>query len=165
MIRLATISDAPALGEVLHDAVAGGASVNFMHPFSLGEATQKYEQWLLDPGRVVLAWVGETGRIDGTAQLMLDTPPNQPHRAELAKMLVHRRARRQGIAARLFQAVCDEARRRGRWLVTFDTMTGGEAERVYTRCGAVKIGEYPDYAYWPEGDSLGASSFFYIRLK
>src|SRR5205814_5224545 len=98
-------------------------------------------------GRRVL-FVG--GDVDGTAQLLLQTPPNQPHRAELAKMLVHRRARRQGLGRALFAAVESEARRRGRTLLTFDTMAAGDAERLYLACGCTKAGEIPGYALFPD---------------
>jgi GNAT superfamily N-acetyltransferase len=165
MIRIATFEDASALGEVLADCVQGGASVNFMLPFSAAEGAALYERWLRDPHRVVLAATDASGRVDGTAQLLIDTPPNQPHRAELAKMLVHRRARRQGLARKLFEAVCDEALKRGRTLLTFDTMAGREAEQLYLSCGAVKVGEIPGFALFPEGGDPAATSLFYMRLK
>lgn len=158
MIRTATLDDAPALAEVLADAVDGGASVNFMAGFTLSDARAYYDRWLRDPGRLVLA-AGD-GRIDGTAQLILETPPNQPHRAELAKMLVHRRARGSGLGRALFDAICVEATKRGRTLLTFDTVTGSVAERMYLSCGCTKVGEIPGYALMPDGRPAGTSVFF-----
>lgn len=152
------------LAEVLLDAVAGGASVSFMADFSRAEA-EAYWQRIAADAREGKRIVFAAGDVDGTAQLILDTPPNQPHRAELAKMLVHRRARRRGLGRALFQAVETEARRRGRTLITFDTMAGSDAERLYLSCGCVKAGEIPGYALWPAGGAPGATSVFFKALR
>ena len=154
---------APQLAEILFDAVAGGASVNFMDGYTREEAIA---YWLeiadeVEKGRRVVFVAGD---FDGTAQLIVDMPPNQVHRAELAKMLVHRRARRRGLARALFDAVEAEARRRGKTLLTFDTMSGSPAERLYLSCGCVKVGEIPGYALWPSGGPPEATSVFYKRL-
>ena len=93
------------------------------------------------------------GVIVGTTQLVLDQPENQPHRADLAKMLVHRSARRQGLAERLLRAAEDTARECGKTLLVLDTVTGGDAERLYTRLGWQRVGSIPDYALWPQGDA------------
>lgn len=153
----------PALAEVLLDCVAGGASVSFMAGFTRAQAEDYFRAVAekVAGGRSVL-FAAEG--FDGTAQLLLDTPPNQPHRGELAKMLVHRRARRRGVARALFQAVEAEALRRGRTLLTFDTMSGSGAERLYLSCGAVKVGEIPGYALYPGGGAPGATSVFYKQL-
>ena len=98
--------------------------------------------------------------VDGTAQLVLGVPPNQFHRAELAKMLVHRRARRRGVGRTLFAAVEEEARQRGKTLLTFDTMAGGDADRLYKTCGCTKVGEVPGYALFSDGRPGPASIFF-----
>ncbi len=153
--------NAARLAEILLDAVAGGASVSFMADFSRAQAIAYWEKIAADPLRLVFV----AGDFDGTAQLGLDTPPNQPHRAELAKMLVHRRARRRGYGRALFEAVCAEARRRGRTLLTFDTMSGSAAERLYLSCGAVKSGEIPRYAPYPDGSGPAATSVFYKFLE
>ena len=159
MIRLATAADVEGLAEVLLDAIAGGASVSFMADFTRDQAIAYWRKILADPLRVVLV----AGECDGTAQLVLDTPPNQPHRADFAKMLVHRRARRRGLGRALFEAACDEARRRGRTLLTFDTISGSDAERMYLACGCVKVGEIPEYALMPDG-APAPTSVFYKRL-
>jgi GNAT superfamily N-acetyltransferase len=162
LIRVATHEDVPALAEVLLDAVASGASVSFMSDCSRPQAEAFFRKCLSDPLRIVIAAL-EGGRLEGTAQLIFDTPPNQPHRAELAKMLVHRRARGRGLGKALFAAVCDEARALGRTLINFDTVTDGSGERLYLACGAIKIGEIPDYALFPDG-RLCATSIFYKRV-
>ena len=159
MIRLATAADADGLADVLLDVIAGGASVSFMADFTRDQAIAYWRKILADPLRVVLV----AGECDGTAQLVLDTPPNQPHRADFAKMLVHRRARRRGLGRALFEAACDEARRRGRTLLTFDTISGSDAERMYLACGCVKVGEIPEYTLMPDG-APAPTSVFYKRL-
>jgi GNAT superfamily N-acetyltransferase len=154
---------ADALAEVLLDAVAGGASVSFMADLTREQAVLywgRIADGVAKGERVVFV----AGEFDGTAQLVLDTPPNQPHRAELAKMLVHCRARRRGLGRALFAAVETEARARGRTLLTFDTMSGSGAERLYLSCGAVKVGEIPGYALLPGGGAPEATSVFYKRL-
>jgi GNAT superfamily N-acetyltransferase len=167
MIRALTAEELdvhiPALAEVLLDVVAGGASVSFMAGLTRAEAEAYWRRIaaeVREGKRVLFA----AGSVDGTAQLILDTPPNQPHRAELAKMLVHRRARRRGLGRALFAAVEDEARRRGRTLLTFDTLTGLEGEKLYLSCGCVKAGEIPEYALLPEGGAPAPTSVFYKRL-
>ncbi len=163
MIRLLSADEADAsagkLAEVLLDCIAGGASVSFMHDFTHPQALAFWRRVASEvraDNRVLFA----AGDVDGTAQLILDLPPNQPHRAELAKMLVHRRARRQGLGQALFAAAEQEARRRGRTLITFDTISGGPAERLYLRCGCTKVGEIPDYALMPDGRPAPTSIFF-----
>src|SRR3954469_13237299 len=95
----------------------------------------------------------------GTVQLVLDQPENQPHRADLAKMLVHRRARRQGLGAALMRAAEAAARDCGKTLLVLDTVTGGDAERLYQRLGWVRVGEIPGYALMPRGEFCGTTVF------
>ncbi|HYS08500.1 MAG TPA: GNAT family N-acetyltransferase [Myxococcales bacterium] len=166
MIRLLSAEEAETsaekLAEVLLDCVAGGASVSFMREMTRDQALGYWRSvaaGVLAGTRVLFA----AGDVDGTAQLLLDMPPNQPHRAELAKMLVHRRARRTGLARALFQAAEAEARRLGRSLLTFDTISGSAAERLYISCGCTKIGEIPEYALMPDGVPA-PTSVFYKRL-
>ncbi len=150
---------ATALAEVLLDCIAGGASVSFLRDFSRDDAIA-YWRSVAASARAGARVVFAAGEVDGTAQLLLDTPPNQPHRAELAKMLVHRRARRRGLGRALLAAVEEEARRRGRTLLTFDTLTGSDAERLYLACGCAKAGEIPQYALTPDGRPAPTSVFF-----
>ena len=155
------LAQVEGLAAVLLDAVAGGASVSFMADFSHADAVAYWKGIAAEvaAGRRLLFAAGE---IDGTAQLILDVPPNQPHRAELAKMLVHRRARRQGLGRALFDAACAAARRRGRTLITFDTISGAEGEKLYLSCGCVKAGEIPGYALLPDGRPAPTSVFYKV---
>jgi GNAT superfamily N-acetyltransferase len=141
------------LADVLVDCVEGGASVSFMSPFSHGEALaffRKVAASVVSKDTVLLA-ARLDGRIVGTVQLGLDTPPNQPHRADIKKMLVHRSARNHGIGAALMARVEEEARRNGRWLLVLDTVPGENGHRVYKRAGWTETGIIPDYALFPDG--------------
>jgi GNAT superfamily N-acetyltransferase len=141
------------LADVLVDCVEGGASVSFMSPFSHAEALaffRKVAASVASKDTVLLA-ARLQGRIVGTVQLGLDTPPNQPHRADIKKMLVHRSARSRGIGAALMAQAEHEARRQGRWLLVLDTVPGENGHRVYQRAGWTQSGIIPDYALFPDG--------------
>ncbi len=103
------------------------------------------------------------GRIVGTVQLLLDQPPNQPHRADVAKMLVHRRARRRGIGEALMGELDRLARACGKSLLVLDTVSGSAAERLYLKTGWTRVGEIPDYALMPDGTPC-PTTYFYKRL-
>src|SRR5579859_657974 len=142
-----------ALAEVLSDCVAGGASVSFMPPFSPADAAGFFLQVARevdDATRVLLA-AFEKGDLVGTVQVVPASAPNQPHRADVAKLLVHRRARGHGIAALLMQEAERVAKAEGRTLLVLDTATGGTAERLYERLGWHKTGVIPRYALYPDG--------------
>jgi GNAT superfamily N-acetyltransferase len=141
------------LSEVLVDCVAGGASINFMSSFSRSEARAFFTRVAggVASGDIVLLAAHLEGRIVGTVQLGLDTPPNQPHRADVKKMLVHRSARGRGIGAALMAAVEGEALKRGRWLLVLDTVPGESGHRLYLRAGWQQSGIVPDYALFPDG--------------
>jgi len=111
---------------------------------------------------LVIAEDGE-GRIVGTVQMVLSQPDNQPHRADIAKMLVHRRARRRGIAQRLMNAIDEIAREEGKTVLVLDTVTGGDAERLYERTGWQRAGVVPKYALMPDG-AFCATTFYYKHL-
>lgn len=153
-----------ALAHVLIDCVEGGASVSFMHPLSPQRARdfwQRVADELPRGARTLL--VAEDGMgIVGTVQLLLEQPENQPHRADLAKMLVHRRARGQGIGAALLAAAEQLARECGKTLLLLDTASA-EAERLYQRGGWQRCGSVPGYALLPHG-GLCATTFFYREL-
>jgi GNAT superfamily N-acetyltransferase len=141
------------LADVLVDCVEGGASVSFMAPFPHADALaffRKVAASVASSDTVLLAARLE-GRIVGTVQLGLDTPPNQPHRADIKKMLVHRSARSRGIGAALMARVEEEAKLRGRWLLVLDTVPGENGHRVYKRAGWTQSGIIPDYALFPDG--------------
>lgn len=153
------------LGDVLIDCVEGGASVSFMHPMTRAKADAFWRAVADDVARgerAVLVAEDDVGGIVGTVQLVLRLPENQPHRAEVAKMLVHRRARRRGLAATLMAAVEAEARREGKTLLVLDTVTGGDAERLYDRLGWERCGRIPDFALLPDGRPCGTTVFFKV---
>lgn len=167
-IRRLHAVDAPQLDQltdVLTDCVEGGASVSFMLPFSRTTAIAFWQQVARDVERGARALlVAEDAQgIVGTVQLVLEQPENQPHRADLAKMLVHRRARRQGLGEALMQAAEVMAIECDKTLLVLDTVTGGTAERLYTRLGWQRVGVIPDYALMPEG-GLVPTTVFYRRL-
>jgi GNAT superfamily N-acetyltransferase len=141
------------LARVLADCVEGGASVSFMPPFGQREAEDYFRRVAQEvaDGKTVLLAAKVDGRIEGTVQLGLDTPPNQPHRGDIKKLLVHRGTRKMGLAAALMNGVENAARRNGRWLLVLDTVSGGDGERVYTRLGWQRTGVIPDYALFPDG--------------
>jgi GNAT superfamily N-acetyltransferase len=153
------------LSAVLVDCVEGGASVSFMAPFSHNDGLNFFRKIAASvaSGDTVLIAANLGGRIVGTVQLGLDTPPNQLHRADVKKMLVHRSARSRGIGAALMAAVEDEARRRGRWLLVLDTVPGMSGYRLYQRAGWTKVGTIPDYALFPDG-RLCDTAVFWKRL-
>jgi GNAT superfamily N-acetyltransferase len=148
----ATTAAARELGEVLADCVNGGASVNFMLPYSVDDAAAFFKKVApsIEHGEIVLIAARVDGRIVGTVQLGLDTPPNQPHRAEVKKMLVHRAARGQGVGAALLAKVEAIAKEKGRTLLVLDTASE-DARRLYERGGWQRLGNIPDYALLPDG--------------
>ena len=154
------------LAEVLVDCVAGGASVSFMSPFSHAEALAFFRRVAgsVASGDTLLLAARLERRIIGTVQLGLDTPPNQPHRADLRKLLVHRSARGHGVGAALMAQVEAEARRRGRWLLVLDTVPGENGHRLYLREGWTQTGLVPDYALFPDG-RLCDTAIMWKRLK
>ena len=150
------------LADLLIDCVEGGASVSFMLPLSHERAVSFWRSvadGVVRGERALLVAEAAHGCIVGTVQLILNLPENQPHRADVAKLLVHRCARRRGIAQRLLQAVDAEARREQRSVLTLDTVTGGDAERLYARAGWQRVGEVPNYALWPGGGACGTTFF------
>ena len=159
--------DLDMLGEVLHAVVHDGAGVSFVVPFSITAARDFWIDKVL-PGvragtrRVVVA--RRDGRIVGTAQLEYAWPPNQPHRADVSKLLVHPDARRQGIARALMLALEDLAIASGRTLLTLDTWTGGSAERLYQSLGYVTVGVIPRFARGSLTPQLEPTTIMYKEL-
>jgi GNAT superfamily N-acetyltransferase len=165
--RLHALDDSQTeqLVDVLVDCVEGGASVSFMWPLPRAHALafwQGVARGLAEGDRALLVAEDDTG-ICGTVQVLLRQPDNQPHRADVAKMLVHRRARRRGLAARLLQAAEAVAGAQGKSLLVLDTVTGGDAERLYARMGWQRVGEIPGYALWPRG-GLCSTTYFYRQI-
>ena len=140
------------LADVLIDCVQGGASVSFMWPMTL-EKAEKFWSGALDSARrgerEVIVAEDEHG-IVGTVQVVWAQPENQPHRADIAKMLVHRRARRRGVGALLLQAAEHAASAKRKTVLVLDTASH-EAARLYARAGWQRCGTIPNYALMPDG--------------
>lgn len=154
------------LAEVLMDCVEGGASVSFMAPLAREKARafwQGVAEGVARGERALLAALDAQGRVVGTVQLVLAQPDNQPHRADVAKMLVHRRARRQGLAQRLMAEIERVALDCGKTVLVLDTVTGGDAERLYERAGWQRVGVVPNYALMPDGAPCG-TTFFHKQI-
>ncbi|TDR40086.1 acetyltransferase (GNAT) family protein [Tahibacter aquaticus] len=155
-----------ALADLLADCVEGGASVGFLLPLprqravafwhAVADAVARGERLLL------VARHGD-GRIVGTVQLVVALPDNQPHRADVAKMLVHRSARRRGVAQRLMAEIEQLARAAGKSVLVLDTVSGGDAERLYQRAGWQRVGSIPNYALMPDG-TFCATTYFHKPL-
>jgi ribosomal protein S18 acetylase RimI-like enzyme len=165
-LRAADESALAQLTDLLIDCVEGGASVSFMLPLERNHALSFWRKVAAeaDAGRRVLLVARDAQGICGTVQLMLDLPDNQPHRADVAKMLVHRRARRRGVGAALMRSAEAAAKARGRDLLVLDTVTQSDAARLYERLGWVRVGDIPRYALWPRGGDVG-TTFYYRDLS
>jgi ribosomal protein S18 acetylase RimI-like enzyme len=151
-----------ALAAVLHDCVAGGASVSYMAPFSREQARDAFAVFAaeVEEGRRLLVAAFADGDLVGSVQVILALPPNQPHRAEIAKLLVHRSARRRGIAQLLMERAEAEARAEGKTLLVLDAVTDGDAARLYERLGWTTVGVIPGYALYPDGRPCDTTVFW-----
>jgi GNAT superfamily N-acetyltransferase len=150
------------LAELLVDCVEGGASIGFMHPLPMAKAVdfwRRVAETVTTGRRALLVAVDPQG-IAGTVHLVLGQPDNQPHRADVSKMLVHSRARRRGLGAALMRAAEQTARDCGKTLLVLDTVTGSDADRLYTRLGWQRVGEIPGFALMPGGE-LAPATYFY----
>ncbi|SMG01345.1 GNAT family N-acetyltransferase [Burkholderia singularis] len=155
-----------ALADVLLDCVDGGASVGFMAPLAPERACAFWRDvaaCVARGERVLFVAEQADGRVVGTVQMIVGLPENQPHRADVAKMLVRRDARRQGVARRLLAALDDTARELGKTLLVLDTATGSDAERLYQSAGWQCVGVVPNYALMPDGAPC-STTFHYKRL-
>jgi GNAT superfamily N-acetyltransferase len=164
-LRAVTEPELQALCDVLVDCVEGGASVSFMLPMTRDKALafwRKVADGVARGERLLLVAADAQG-IVGTVQVIVDQPENQPHRADVAKMLVHRRARRQGAGAALMRAAEDAARAAGKTLLVLDT-ADDTAARLYARLGWQAAGVIPRYALMPAGGDC-ATTYFYRELS
>jgi GNAT superfamily N-acetyltransferase len=153
------------LADVLIDCVEGGASVGFMDPLTRERALALWRhvaRGVAAGARALLVAEDALGAC-GTVQLLLDQPENQPHRADLSKMLVHRRARRRGLGAALMRAAESTARESGKTLLVLDAVTDGDAARLYESLGWLRVGVVPGYAFLPRG-GLCSTTFYYRDL-
>ncbi len=155
------------LSDLLMDCVAGGASVSFLSPLSPLTARRFWEDTLASVGlgeRILLVAEDTTeGNVVGTVQVVSAVAENQPHRADVAKMLVRRDARRRGLGAALMRSAEQAARDARKSLLVLDTVTGSDAARLYTRLGWQRCGDIPGYALWPQG-GLCSTTFYYKSL-
>ncbi|HUP31818.1 MAG TPA: GNAT family N-acetyltransferase [Gaiellaceae bacterium] len=150
------------LAAVLHDCVEGGASVSYMAPFSPEDAREAFAGFAAEAeqGRRLLLAAFAGGELVGTVQVILALPPNQPHRGEIAKLLVRRSARGRGIARALMERAEAEARAEGKTLLVLDTVTGDPAERLYEGMGWTRVGVIPGYALYPDGRPCDTTVFW-----
>jgi GNAT superfamily N-acetyltransferase len=154
-----------ALAGVLLDCVEGGASVSFMAPLSRAAAQSFFEEVLAGvqkDDRILLA-AFDGSKLVGTVQILIGMPPNQPHRAEIAKLLVLRSARGKGVGRQLMEHVEHASLLAGKTLLVLDTATGEDAERLYLRLGWTRLGVIPNYAMFPDG-RWGGTTFFWKQL-
>jgi len=150
------------LASVLVDCVVGGASVSYLAPFSVEDGRAVVADWAeeVDGGRRLLLAAFAGDELVGTVQVVPATPPNQPHRADIAKLLVHRSARRRGVARLLMARAEAEARAVGKTLLVLDTVTGDAAERLYEHLGWTRVGVIPGYALYPDGRPCATTVFW-----
>ncbi len=157
----------PAMGEMMRACVHAGASIGYILPFSAEDGVSFWESKVLprlDAGGLVLLVARENGRVAGTVQLDRDTPPNQPHRAEVRKLMVDPAFRRRGLARRLMAEIEEEARGLGRSLLTLDTRTGDAAEPLYLSLGYAVSGIIPGYCLDPAEPKFDSTTIMYKRL-
>lgn len=150
------------LADILLDCVNGNYSVSFMRPMTRERSLlfwNKVAAGVATGERAILVAEDERG-IVGTVQLVLDLPENQPHRADVVKMMVASRARRQGIGAALMRAVEAAALELNKTLLVLDAVTGGDASRLYERLGWIRVGDIPRYALYPGGDFCSTTYFY-----
>jgi GNAT superfamily N-acetyltransferase len=150
------------LAAVLADCVEGGASVGYLSPFPREDARRVYETYAaeVESGRRLLLAAFLDGEVVGTVQVVFAPHPNQPHRADIARMLVRRSARRRGIGRQLVERAEEAARTEGKTLLVLDTVTGDDAERLYERLGWTRVGIIPNYALYPDGRPCDTTVFW-----
>lgn len=155
------------LTEILHASVMAGASINFILPYGEADAARFWTDKVLPGlkgGKLVMLVARIDGKIAGTVQLDCDTPPNQPHRAEVRKLIVHPGFRNRGIARALMAEIEKIAATRGRSLITLDTRAGDKAEPLYASLGYVTVGVVPGYSRDVFEDRFDDCAFMYKRL-
>ncbi|ASV85212.1 acetyltransferase domain protein [Ochrobactrum quorumnocens] len=166
MIRVLNFEEAraaiPALAEIITDCVNGGASVGFMAPCETHDFIPYWNRVAneVDAGETALLIAEHQGEIVGTVQLGLSQMPNQPHRADLKKLLIHTKARGLGIARKLMEAAEESARNHRKTLICLDTATGSHAEAIYTHLGWERVGVIPNYALYPDGSPCATTLFY-----
>jgi GNAT superfamily N-acetyltransferase len=154
------------LADVVLDCVAGGASVSFMADITRSEALVFWGNVMegVESGARILLVAEQEGQLIGTVQVVASGIPNQPHRSDLSKMLVHRSARGKGIGVALLSAAEQHSLEHGWWLMVLDTVSGSDGERLYRRGSWTPVGVIPNYALWPDG-TLCPTTYFYKDLR
>lgn len=157
-----TLNALPDLCEVLSDCVNDGASIGFMLPFTPNDGVSFWQKAAagIDSGNIIHVVAEVDGTIVGTVQVELASKPNQPHRGDLMKLLVHRSQRGKGLSRLLMDAVETETIKRGRTLLVLDTATGSDAEAIYPRFGWQRVGVIPEFALFPDGRFCGTTIFY-----
>lgn len=172
-IRIQSLTDkeldahADALADIMEETINDGAAIGFMLPFSKADGraffeTQVFPEVRANRRRLIMAWLGD--KPAGSVQLIISLPANQPHRSEVAKMMVAPAARRKGVGRALMAAVDEAAHVTGKKLITLDTRTGDVAEPLYRAAGFVEAGVIPGYALDPDGETLHATTYMYKTL-
>jgi ribosomal protein S18 acetylase RimI-like enzyme len=165
-IQIAPLTDSPrirsALTEILIEAVANGASVSFMHPLAPDVADTFWAGSLAaaSRGERIVFGAFDSDHLIGTVTLQLACPPNQPHRAEIAKLMTRSSHRGRGVAKALMSAAEQEALRRGKTLLVLDTAVDGGASALYESLGYTLTGVIPDYALMPHGGLTGTKIYW-----
>ena len=157
----------PSLAHLLVNGVRSGASISFIEPFDVSQAASFWQDKVLpevQSGETLL-WVALEGdRVIGTVQLIVGLAPNQAHRCEVAKMIVHTEFRRQGVGRKLMDKVLDKARTLGKQLITLDTRSGDVSMQLYRSVGFEVAGEIPDFALDPDGSKFSGTTYMYQKL-
>jgi acetyltransferase len=157
-------ADVRALAELLVDAVDSGAAVSFMAPLELDVAERWWREALARHPRAIVLAARDAHGIAGSVTMTPAWAPNQPHRGEITKLIVHRRARGAGMGERLMQSIEAASREAGLGLLTLDAKEGGAAVRLYRKLGWTEVGTIPDFAFDPDGKALHGTVIFYKRL-
>jgi GNAT superfamily N-acetyltransferase len=159
-------SDLATLAQLLVDAVDSGAAVSFLNNLTVERARLWWRDTIATANpRSVFLIARDTDGIIGTVQLHPAWAPNQPHRADIAKLLVHRRSRRCGLGSRLMKTIEEAAWAAGFTLLTLDAKAGGAAERLYRQLGWICAGSIPRYALDPDGKALHDDVIFYKHFN
>ena len=172
-IRIHTVTRADfdaveaGLADIIADGVNGGAAISFMQPYGRDDGLRFWRERVFPDvadGRRVLFVGWLDGALVGTVQMDVALPPNQPHRCEVAKMIVHSGARRRGVARALMRALEAHAKQMGKTLITLDTRTGDKAEQLYGSLGFRQAGVIPNYAFDPDGRARHGTTYMYKEI-
>ena len=154
------------LADILLDCVAGGASVSFMADMTREDALSFWGKVTegVESGARILIVAEQEGQLIGTVQVVASGIPNQPHRSDLSKMLVHREGRGKGVGAALLKEAERQSQEHGWWLMVLDTVTDSDGDRLYRRGGWLPVGTIPNYALWPDGRPC-PTTYYYKDLR